>query len=300
MGTLATLISIELSAIAALHRLGRVPGLAVDRRHLSTWLIASSTEDVLAATLRLVALACAYWLLLSTTLYIAARLAHLPAAVRALEWATLPAVRRLADRALAVAFVSSTLTGGAGVAWAGAAAPFEAPLVVLGVKEPALPPELQPPPPPTLEVPCPQPLRDDSGLVLPPPTAPQPDVAPPRVLVPPTTHGLLIPPNPQTSPDPPAGSPGGQHDMPTEATNAVPKSSPANAEEFHEVARGDNLWHIAASTLRRRHGYDEVTNRRIAAYWRTIIDANRHGLRSGNPNLIFPGERVALPPVSEE
>lgn len=296
MGTLTTLITIELSVIAALHRLGRLPALAVDWRHLSAWLVSGSTEEVLAGTLRVVALGCAYWLLLSTTLYVAARLAHLPAAVRAVQWATLPAMRHLADRALAVAVASSTLTGGAGVAWAGTAAPIEAPLVVLGVEEPTLPPGFQPPRPPSPEVPCPQPL-DARGLAPAPPAAPQPEVAPPLMLVPPTAHELLIPPRPRPSPGPPSHSAHDDSNLAKETTTTPPQAPARRAEELHEVVKGENLWNIAASALRRRQRDEEITNREIAAYWRVVIDANRHRLRSDSPNLIFPGEEVTLPPV---
>ncbi len=300
MGTLATLITVEVSVIAALHRLGRLPGLAVDWRHLSAWVVAGSTEEVLAGTLRVVALVCAYWLLLSTALYVAASLAHLPAAVRALRWATLPAMRQLADRALAVAVASSTLTGGVGVAWADTAAPIEAPLVVLGAEEPTLPAGMQPSQPPIPAVSCPQPLADESDLAMGPPTTPRPEVAPPLVLVPPTAQELLIPPGPQPSPGPPALSPHGESNVPTEASTTPPESSVPSAGEFHEVVKGENLWYIAASTLSRRHGDKEVTNREIAAYWREVIDANRHRLRSDSPNLIFPGEQVTLPPIDRK
>ncbi len=34
----------------------------------------------------------------------------------------------------------------------------------------------------------------------------------------------------------------------------------------------------------------------IARYWQAVIAANRTTLRSGDPNLIFPGELVTLPP----
>lgn len=282
VGALVTLIATELLAVAALHRLGRLPWLGVDWRHLPASLTSSGAEDVLAASLRLVALVCAYWLLLSTVLYVAARLTHLPSAVRAVEWATLPAMRRLADRALAVAIVSSTVTGGAGAAWASAATLAEAPLIVLGVEE-FTPPGVQPPPAPTLEVPCPQSIDAQSSFDLPPAVAPPSDVATPPVLEPPAE---VIPPRAQRSHERPDRARAG-YTAPTETTIVK--------EEVHAVVRGENLWEIAASTLRRSHGH-ALTDREIAPYWRSIIDANRHRLRSGNPNLIFPGEQVVLPP----
>lgn len=299
VGTLTALVAIELLAVSALHRLGRLPWLTVDWRHLSTWLTSSGSEDALAATLRVVALVCAYWLLLSTILYVAARLVDVPTAVRAVEWATLPALRRLTDRALAVALVSSTVTGGAGVAGASPAAPPEANPVVSPSDELTRPPWVQPPPPPGLEVPCAQTLTaDESRSALPPGATPPPSVASPPVLVT-STPGLVLPPNPQSSTPPPSGVPG--EDGAAVRTITTDPAEPARgpAPEVHEVVQGDNLWHIAASTLERRHRRGEPTKGEIARYWSAVVAANRHRLRSGDPNLVFPGEQVVLPPSHE-
>ena len=67
-----------------------------------------------------------------------------------------------------------------------------------------------------------------------------------------------------------------------------------------EVAPGDNLWAIAAQTLARATGRDRgaVTDDEIARYWRVLCDLNRDRVRSGDVNLIYPGEVVVLPPVS--
>ena len=67
----------------------------------------------------------------------------------------------------------------------------------------------------------------------------------------------------------------------------------------YEVASGDNLWAIARAHLSkaRSGGSGEPTNREVADYWVRVVEANRHGLRSGDPNLIYPGEEITLPPV---
>ncbi len=83
---------------------------------------------------------------------------------------------------------------------------------------------------------------------------------------------------PPVAPSPPAADP-------------VPR--PDGDTRAHVVVRGDNLWTIAAAELARRGLPHD--NASTAAYWRRVIDLNRHRLRSGNPNLIFPGEVVALP-----
>lgn len=57
------------------------------------------------------------------------------------------------------------------------------------------------------------------------------------------------------------------------------------------VRAGDNLWVIAQRAL------GSATNAEIAPYWRRVIAANTAKLRSHDPDLIFPGERVVLPPL---
>jgi nucleoid-associated protein YgaU len=47
----------------------------------------------------------------------------------------------------------------------------------------------------------------------------------------------------------------------------------------------------------RSGGSGAPTNREVAEYWRKVIDANRDRLRSGDPNLIYPGEEIILPPL---
>ena len=76
------------------------------------------------------------------------------------------------------------------------------------------------------------------------------------------------PPAPLPAPDPPPA--------PVEVAPAV-----------HVVAAGESLWTIAAARV--APGTD------VAPYWARVVEANRSTLRSGNPNLIYPGEAIALP-----
>ena len=69
--------------------------------------------------------------------------------------------------------------------------------------------------------------------------------------------------------------------------NPAPRSSVV-------VEPGDHLWKISASHLSEQlHRAPE--DREIWPYWREVIAANVAGLRSGDPDLIFPGEVIALP-----
>jgi nucleoid-associated protein YgaU len=68
------------------------------------------------------------------------------------------------------------------------------------------------------------------------------------------------------------------------------------------VAPGDNLWTIARDRLAEVTGRPaaELGEREVARYWLQVVDANRATLRSGDPDLIFPGETIKLPPVTRQ
>ena len=57
---------------------------------------------------------------------------------------------------------------------------------------------------------------------------------------------------------------------------------------MHVVADGESLWSIA----RDRVGADAAA---LADYWRALCNVNRAALRSGDVNLIHPGEALRLP-----
>jgi hypothetical protein len=111
-GSLLALLALELAAVVGLHWLGRFEGLRIGWAEPVPWLLSSPVQDVLGALLRTVGLVMAYWLLVSTLLYLLASLTRLPAAVRAVGWATLPLVRRVADHAVAVTLATSMVGGG--------------------------------------------------------------------------------------------------------------------------------------------------------------------------------------------
>lgn len=62
------------------------------------------------------------------------------------------------------------------------------------------------------------------------------------------------------------------------------------------VAKGDHLWKISGHHLHRVLGR-QASNVEISPYWRRVIETNRTKLRSGDPDLIYPGEVVTLPAV---
>lgn len=60
------------------------------------------------------------------------------------------------------------------------------------------------------------------------------------------------------------------------------------------VLAGDHLWKISKTYLesRARQG---VSDSEVAPYWRLVIEENRDRIRSGDPDLIYPGETIVMP-----
>ncbi len=65
------------------------------------------------------------------------------------------------------------------------------------------------------------------------------------------------------------------------------------------VERGDNLWNLAKDELTDAH-QERPTNAEIVPYWLDVIDTNTPHLRSGDPDLIYPGETINLPPIPDD
>jgi hypothetical protein len=83
------------------------------------------------------------------------------------------------------------------------------------------------------------------------------------------------------------------------ATVATPTSNAAPVSSRVEVTvqPGDNFWRLAENRLRELIGR-EPSDSEVAPSWVNVVEANRHSIRSGNPDLIFPGEVVLLPDLS--
>lgn len=95
--------------------------------------------------------------------------------------------------------------------------------------------------------------------------------------------------------DPPTPAEGTQQEPPTEGSVMEPEPAPPATAT---VAPGDNLWVIAERALHRAdapHGRAQD----VAPYWRRVVEINRDRLRSGDPDLIHPGETVELPPPAD-
>lgn len=92
----------------------------------------------------------------------------------------------------------------------------------------------------------------------------------------------------------PAGSPPAAED----ADPPKPAEAAGAGEARVVVERGDHLWKLAEERLEEAWGRSP-SDAEIAPYWRQVIEANRERIRSGDPDLIFPGEEIVLPPVPD-
>ncbi len=118
-----------------------------------------------------------------------------------------------------------------------------------------------------------------------PTTAPAPTVVESSVVI--TVDRADPPPAPETT------------TFPEDAMSEVEETGgedPIVEMTSHTVVRGDNLWRIAANHLATRFGRP-ATNSEISPYWVAVIGANTATIRSGDPDLIYPGEVLELPPV---
>jgi hypothetical protein len=78
--------------------------------------------------------------------------------------------------------------------------------------------------------------------------------------------------------------------------SAAPVPTPP---ESHTVVAGEHLWGIAAEQIATRTGrpVSDVGTAEIAPYWVRVCMLNAPHLRSGDPNLVHPGEVIELPPM---
>lgn len=93
----------------------------------------------------------------------------------------------------------------------------------------------------------------------------------------------------------PAGS-RGDESAPTQDRPAEKEAEPEEqAADRTVVVAGDHLWKLAAERMEEVLGRPP-TRAEVAPYWVEVVEANRDRLRSGDPDLIFPGEEIVLPP----
>ncbi len=245
----------------------------VDLANPGKWLQFTPPDQIVMAAIRYTALGLGYWLLLSTVVYTTGLIAGLPRLVRSVEWATLPVVRGAARRALALSLATTTM------------APTVAFLVpAVSVRHHAVVEDAR------------QEERDPDKVVV--------RISDRDTFIPPGATLPRLAPTPVPSVATPRLSP---------STNAIPPdqlSAPTTdsgqesvvdvrAGGLHTVQPGDNLWTIVAHYLQADDPTNPLTEYQIAPFWAQVVELNRRYLRSQNPDWIYPGEEIWLPPIDE-
>jgi len=251
------LVAVEGALVVALHALGRLDGFTIEWSNLPAWLESTAFEDAFGAVVLVVALLMAYWLLVSTLAYLAASVSGRAGALGAVSWLTLPPVRRLVSRAVALSIAASAVAGSLTSAVAGGAG--SAPVIV--------------------EV-------DQSGRFFPPEATEAPESG--------DQSGIVVPPHLEPEPAP-AG-----HDPDPDQRPSTPVEPSVDGSVSHPVIvrHGDHLWSLAERHLAEVLGRSDLGEHEIARYWVSVIEANRETIRSGSPDLIYPGEVLVLPAVT--
>ncbi|HUP70374.1 MAG TPA: hypothetical protein VM142_11230 [Acidimicrobiales bacterium] len=271
--SLAALVGAELSAVVLLIRLGPYVSSPPGWHGAGHWLAETPPEDALVAAVRLLAMAIAWWLTASTVLYAVARATRVPALARGVRWVTLPPLRRMIDGVLATTIIASSTFGGGRMA---VAEPVRVGPVVLQLDQ-------QSDPPVVATNPAYQPRPAGNGAVRAEPAARAPTPEAPPISASTTTSSTTTT-RPRKQPPP--------------APVSVPKPDTAKATSAatYLVQPGDNFWKIAQHELAKATGRpaEALNAKEVGRYWIQLVEKNRHTIRSGNPNLIYPGEAITL------
>lgn len=82
---------------------------------------------------------------------------------------------------------------------------------------------------------------------------------------------------------------------PPRATAPTAAPTPDLAAGHVVVSPGDSLWSLAEEALV-DHLETPPSDAQVTRYWSRVVAANRAHLRSADPDVIYPGETVLLPP----
>ncbi len=255
---IVALLALEASALAAMLAMRiEVPWTDLNG------LVAAPEELVAAGLVRAAGIGVMCWLLGSTLAYTVA--VPIPRLRHAVGRVTAPVIRRIVDAGLA-ATLSLSLAAPVGAS----EAPPEP--IVVTVEETTAGTYVVLPPGVTVTTPVVEPAVPAA------PAAP----APGGVSEPAVNQAVRIDPTPWAPP------------VTTRlASHATQLDQAAN----WTVRTGDHLWAIAEQVLMLRTGRPIVPDHEIAPFWRHLIEVNRSTLRSGDPDLIFPGEMLTIPKV---
>lgn len=224
-------------------------------------ILSAPPEEAIYGAVWLLSVAVTVWVAFSTILSVFAYATRLPTAIRAVEWMTVPPIRRLARRSAALLMAIGSLSM-APVSGATELPPV--PFLVTAdqqVGSDTQPTEFAYETPKSIATPAPHRVREDTSDR----PAQRINYETPTGIATPAPHR--------------AGQ--GTSDRPA-------------ASVCYIVRPGDDMWSITDVYLTRQEDKPPSVAR-ITEVWREVIDLNRNRIRSGNPDLIFPGEKLLLP-----
>ena len=226
---------------------------------LPTDALSARPDEALYGVIWVAAVTLTGWLAVTTVASVVVRITRIPRAIRVVDWCTHPAIRRLSQRVAALTLAATSLA---------------TPGVVAASETPPIP----------VVVVTDQPTTTTSGEV-----AHTDDSVSPS---PPPTPNTATPANDEA------------HSATViDAVNTRFWASKSyatalvDAPSRYTVKPGDNMWTITAEYLEDRLGA-RPTSVQTSVVWRMVMDLNRATLRSGDVDLIFPGEHLLLPPIT--
>jgi len=284
---LAFFVGAEVAVLALLHLSGTyLPDFTwSDPLH---WLARTPLLDVLATTARFIGLVLGYWFLSTTVAYTLALKAGAERAVGVLRRFTLPVIRRVAHGVTVASITSVSLVGPLASA-GGAETSTPAPFAVVELAQSGNgTTEVDQTTTDTFRPATAGARTRESGFwLLESPvsdTTSTPDRQPTPTNNPPGTTPTQVD---------AAGAKSEDSGQDTDTTRGNARSTTSGARS-HTVAPGDNFWSIAEDHLTSTSA-GTVDGAELRRYWLQVIDLNRTSIRSGDPDLIFPGERIRLP-----
>lgn len=233
------------------------------------WAAARDPFVAVAAVLRLVVLALAWYLVAVTTVGLVARLTRAARLVRIADALSIPVVRHVLRGALGLTLAAGVVASSSGTVPASArAAPGPSPTATAVAVGPDERPGRDT-----------EPSGHDTERMV--------ELGPP---------GASTRASDEDAPqDVEARGEDGSKTGP--APDPEADDAPVAAAGEHEVVAGEHLWSIAADHLAAHLDHD-ASEAEVAAHWRRLIEANRDRLANpDDPDLIFPGQRFVLPEV---
>ena len=224
-------------------------------------ILSAPPEEAIYGAVWVLSVSVTVWVAFTAALSVYAYATRIPAAIRTAEWLTIPPVRRLARR-----FASFLLAAGA-MSMTPAAGAIETPPVPIVV---------------TVEQPDESPVsavetqeKASNSAATPIPLR--------------AGQGALDPAAETGSPETPSGA---ATPMPLRASQRF--SGQMRHTVPYIVRPGDDMWSVTAGYLIHQENTPPSVAR-TTEVWREVVALNQNRIRSGDPDLIFPGETLLLP-----